>query len=103
MNLYEVPLYPENQVIRTSIVNKMYTFRTFYCDVPMGGWVLDLADDHDNEIINGLALVSGTDILGQFAHLNLGFSLIMSTGSGWGDEVGYSELGTYSKLYVVVP
>lgn len=102
MKIYEIPLYPENQLLRTSILGKMYIFRTFYCADPQGGWVLDISDDHGNNLVSGLALVYGTDILGQHQHLGLGFSLIMSTGSGLGSEITYSQLGTYSKLYVVI-
>lgn len=37
----------------------------------MGGWFMDIADDNENPILMGIPLVTGSNLLEQFAYLGI--------------------------------
>lgn len=43
-----------------------------YRAAPLGGWVMDLYDGLGNPLLCGTPLVTGADLLAQFAYLGLG-------------------------------
>jgi hypothetical protein len=49
----------------------------------------------------GLALVTGADLLAQYAYLNLGFSLVVGTDIAGQENPTKADLGITSHLYVV--
>lgn len=72
-------------------------------------WVLDIYDAGDvNPILTGLPLVTGTDVLGQFAYLPLATQAmitVLSVGPGVSpDEVpNFANLGSDGHVYLVMP
>ncbi|OUJ08386.1 phage baseplate plug protein [Acetobacter sp. DsW_059] len=98
---YEVPLQPTNQTVSVSISGSSYSFRTYYCNEENSGWVLDISDSSGNPVIQGIPLVTGADLLGQFAYLNLGFSLMVTTDSAPAAVPTFENLGINGRLYVV--
>lgn len=97
---YEIPLTPEAQtfVIALGGVNYKLTFR--WCD-PVACWMLDIADGAGVAICSGLALVTGTDILGQFAYLGIAGQLIVQSFGKIDAIPGYADLGVHSALFFV--
>jgi hypothetical protein len=66
------------------------------------GWTLDIADQSGNPLVCGIPLVTGADLLGQFAYLNLGGHLVVFS-EGIPDAVpSFANLGSGSHLYWVV-
>ena len=100
---YEVPVSAAPQAFSVSISGTRYTIRQTYCDVPDGGgWLIDIIDSSGSNILTGIPLVTGADLLGQFAYLGFGFSLVVTT-SGDADAVPtYDNLGVSSYLYAVI-
>ncbi|NHN93449.1 phage baseplate plug family protein [Acetobacter sicerae] len=100
---YEVPVSAAPQSFSVSISGAQYTIRQTYCDVPDGGgWLIDIIDSSGSNILTGLPLVTGANLLGQFSYLSLGFGLVVTT-SGDADSVPtYDNLGVSSYLYAVI-
>jgi hypothetical protein len=65
------------------------------------GWTLDIADQAGTPILCGMPLVTGADLLGQYAYLNLGGHLAVRS-EGIPDAVPtFENLGSGSHLYWV--
>ena len=102
MNIYEIPLQPTPQNIKITILGKTYGVRTYYCSTESGGWVIDISDSSGNPIVQGIPMVTGTDLLGQYKYLGFGFSLLVATDSDLTTPPTFDNLGINGHLYVVV-
>lgn len=101
MTAYEVPLSAANQRFTIQLGQVDYTFALTYRDVPEGGWVLDIADSAGAPIVAGIPLVTGADLLAQYAHLGIGGSLYVITDADPGAIPTFTNLGSASRLYFV--
>ncbi|GBR28714.1 hypothetical protein AA11826_0341 [Komagataeibacter oboediens DSM 11826] len=99
---YEVPLSGEAQTFTASMNGVSYTFTFRYLNCTQGGWVMDLADSSGNQIVGGIPLVTGTDLLGQYGYLGFGCRMFVSTDGDWDAVPTYDNLGTTSHLYVAI-
>ncbi|MCH4090719.1 phage baseplate plug family protein [Acetobacter sp.] len=91
---YEVPVSAAPQSFSVSISGVQYSIRQTYCDASdSAGWLIDISDSSGSNILTGIPLVTGANLLGQFGYLGLGFSLVVTT-SGNADAVPtYDNLG----------
>ena len=95
----EIPLTPNNQQFTTQINNTTYTIRTLWRD--SAGWIIDLRDSSGADIIAGIPLVTGTDLLAPYQHLGLGFSLWVLCDAEGQEYPTKTDLGTGSHLYAI--
>lgn len=102
MSAFEIPLSPSPQKLSISLGGVQYRLTVRWNNV-MQAWVLDIADIDSNDILTGLPIVPGVDMLGQFAHLNFGGMLIAQTDSDAGITPGFTTLGITGHLYWVTP
>lgn len=98
---YEIPLIAAAQQITISLASVTYTLTVKWND-EANVWVLDIADANNNPILTGIPLVTGTDLLGQFAYLNFGGKLIAQTDYNLTLPPSYTDLGSTGHLYFVV-
>ena len=68
-----------------------------------GGWILDIADGNNTPIVSGIPLVTGADLLAQYAYLGIGGSLYVSNPNDPGASPTFGSLGDTSSLYFVTP
>lgn len=101
MAFYEIPLQPTNQNIRISILNVTYIIRTYYCDRENGCWVIDISKSDGTALVQGIPLVTGADLLGQYEYLGLGFGLMFASDGDIDAVSGFNDLGVSGHLYVV--
>lgn len=99
--LSRIPTQARAQSFGIDIGQTSYRLRLVYSDAPEGGWVLDIRDEDDAPIICGIPLVTGANLLGQHAHLGLGFGLYVGNTDGRDDVPTFDNLGTTSNLYLV--
>lgn len=62
-------------------------------------WILDIADINNNPIVNGIPLVTGANLLEQYAYLDIGGQLIAQTDSAPLLPPAYNNLGDTANLY----
>ena len=98
-SVYEIPLSGKPQQVQVLLANVQYLL-TFIWRAGVG-WVLDLADVNGNAIVQGIPLVTGTDLLGQYRYLGIGGSLVVNTDAAPNAVPTYDNLGTSSHLYFV--
>jgi predicted Zn-dependent protease with MMP-like domain len=65
------------------------------------GWTLDIADGSGNPILDGIPLVTGADLLAQYAHLGFGGRLWVQTLSDPDAVPTFDNLGDDGLLYWV--
>lgn len=98
---FEIPLTAAPQTFNVSLVGVQYQFTLQWRDATNGGWVLDIADASSNPIVSGIPLVTGVNLLAQYAYLRLNFELWVQTDAADAPPT-YTNLGTTSHLYAVV-
>ena len=97
---YTIPLTNASQQISIALGGVIYIL-TVKWNASAECWVLDIADQSGNPIVQGLALVTGCDLLGQYGYLALGGQLICMTDYQSDAIPTFNNLGSNSQLYFV--
>ena len=100
-SFYEIPLTATPQTFKVQLAGVLYQLRLTYLDVDQGGWVLDLSTESGAPLINGIPLVTGVDLLEQYAHLNLGGRLWVKGKINPDDPPTFDNIGSESLLFWV--
>ena len=101
MAVFEIPLTPEPQVFSISLGESEYQLTVLYRDIDQGGWFLDIANSSGVNMICGIPLVTGCDLLAQYAYLNFGGKLEVQTDNDPDKIPTFDNLGLGSHLYFV--
>lgn len=99
---FEIPLTPEPQAFSIALAGVTYNLRVTWND-PQASWILDIADSSGNPLIQGLSLVTGTDLLGQYGYLNIGGQLVVQTDHDPLAAPTADNLGINSHLFFIAP
>jgi hypothetical protein len=97
---YEIPLVPAPQTLSVTLGGTVYQLRLQWCE-PAAAWTLYLAQPDGTPLLNGIQLVTGTDLLEQFAYLNLGGKLYVQTDHDADVMPTFENLGQRSHLLYV--
>lgn len=101
MAVFLVPFVPATpQSPQISINGVTYTMKVRWC-APANCWMLDLSDVSGNPILQGIPLITGTDLLSQFAYLGLNFSLLVQINNDPAAVPTFASLGLTGNLYVL--
>lgn len=105
MATFEIPLSSENQTLSLVMNGTAYILRLIFCQTTdeNASWLLDINDQNNTPIVNGIPLVTGADLLEQYKYLGFGFILYCFTDGMPSAIPTFSNLGTTSHLYFQVP
>ena len=67
----------------------------------MVAWFLDLADANNNAVLTGIPLVTGLDLLAQYAYLGIGGMLVVQSDNDLSLVPDFNSLGVTGHLYFV--
>ncbi len=101
MAVYQVPLSATPQTFTVTLAGVEYQLTLRWCQADEGGWVLDLdlPDDAGN-VVDGIPLVTGCDLLAPYASLGIGGALVVWSGDS--DAAPTEDnLGDAVNLYFV--
>lgn len=98
---YEIPLDPKAVVFAITLGNNDYSMQIVWNPISMC-WVLDIADGSDVPLVQGIPLITGADLLAQYAYLGFGGGLVVTTDDGVGVPT-FEGLGVSGHLYFTVP
>lgn len=101
MSAHEIPLRSTPQ--RFAITLGIGTILTFVWNKSAGCWVIDIDASGGVPILHGVPIVTGADLLEQFAYLGLGGALISQTDHDTDAVPTFTNLGTSGHLYFVTP
>ena len=102
MAKYEIPLKPNSQSFAIALAGVTYNLTLIWNSI-LVSWVLDIADVNKNPILQGIPLVTGTDLLAPFSYLNFGGTLTCSTDNNADAIPTYNDLGSTSHLIFTTP
>lgn len=100
MSVYEIPLTAQQQTFTIALVGIDYVL-TVKWNLQNASWVLDIADANSNALLTGIPLVTGADLLEQFAYVGIGGQLRVQTDNDVDAVPTVDNLGTTSHLYFV--
>jgi len=81
-----------------------YDLRLIYRDAADGlsqdaGWTLDISDAFDGPLIMGVPMITGADLLAQYAYIGIPGKLWIGTDGDPAAPPTFDDLGTTSNLY----
>ena len=98
---YEIPLSPYPQTFEITLGKVDYIINLQWCD-PANAWKIDISDINGTNILCGIPLVTGIDLLQPYAYLNFGGSLVAQTDHDINAVPTYDNLGTVGHLAWIV-
>ena len=101
-NIFAIPLAvgtPQQLTVQLSGTDYQLTLR--YRNTDQGGWFLDIADVAGTPIISSMPLVTGANLLAQYAHLGINAELWVQTTSNPDAVPTFTNLGADAQLYAV--
>ena len=102
-SIVEIPLKTgQPQTLTISINNVTYNLSLRWYQLATL-WLLDIADVLGNQIVTGIPLITGADLLGQYKHLGFAFGLWCATDGVPDDLPTFEGLGDSSHLYAILP
>ncbi len=102
MAIYTIPLVAGTpQTFPISLGGTPYTLAFRYRNTVEGGWIMDIADAGGNAILNGVPMVTGANLLAQYAHLGFQGGLFVQTTTDPDAVPTFGNIGTDALLYWV--
>jgi hypothetical protein len=98
---YEIPLTAVAQDFTIALGGVTYTLTVFW-NRAATCWMLNIADALGAPLVMGIPLITGTDLLRQYAYLGISGSLVVQTDYAVDNIPTIDNLGTDSHLYFVV-
>ena len=89
------------QRFSVTLAGTAYNMRLTYDIAQDGCWILDIGDANGALLVAGIPLVTGVDLLAQYAYLGFGGALIVTTDRGAGEVPTFDGLGATSHLYFI--
>jgi len=103
MSVFEIPLSPNQQKFFITLSGITYQLVFKWNNDPYsGGWVLDIYDVNQNLILGGEPLVTGCDLLAQYAYLGIVGQLIVETDHDVDAVPTFDNLGVNSHLFYLI-
>lgn len=100
-----IPLQPQSQQLQITIGSVPYNLIVQW-NAPNASWMMDILDQDNNQILSGVPLITGADLLEQFEYLMIGGAIdagemqVQTTSDTFAVPT-YANLGTDGNLYWV--
>ena len=100
--VYEIPLSPVPQSLQIALGATTYKLTVTY-NSSSELWNLDVADVSGAPILSGLPLVTGCDLLEQFAYLGFTGQLVTQTDHNPDAPPTVDNLGVLGRVFYIAP
>jgi len=101
MTRYEIKLTSIDQSFLCTLGGVSYRMTLRWNSALVGEWILGIHDANDKPIVDGIALVAGINLLGEFDYLYIGGTggyLYCGTDGQWTVDPTQTNLGVTSHL-----
>lgn len=98
----EVPLSPKAQRFLITLAGITWQLRVRWSPAS-ACWVLDIADAAGVPVLSGVPMVTGADLLAQYAYLGIGGALYVQSDDSVDAVPTFANLGSIGHLYFVTP
>lgn len=96
-NTYAIPLTTGAQQFTIKLGENALQIRLVWREAQGGGWFMDLSDTDGTQVLSGLALRCGHDLLEEHAYLGLGKLTVFLDGKSDSDPI-YDDMGWQIQL-----
>lgn len=96
--VFEIPTKPQAQKFSIQLAGTFYRLGFAWC-APNNAWTLDILNQNDVPIIAGIPLVTGANLLEQYAYLGIGGQLIVQSDDSVDKVPTYANLGSIGHIY----
>lgn len=102
---FRLPLAGANETFNITLNGVTYNMLVIWRDDPNGegGWCLDILTSQNVPLVQGVPLITGADLLEQYAYLGIGGSLFVQTVQDPAAPPTFDNLGTDANVYFVTP
>jgi hypothetical protein len=100
MTIYEIPLTAEPQNFQITFVDASYNITMRWNPIAVC-WVLDIADENQVPVLQGLAVVTGIDLFAPYQYLGFGGALVAQSDTNPDLVPTFENIGTTSHIYFV--
>lgn len=97
MAIQEIPLTADNQHFSILIGGTTWRISIIWRDLY---WIMNIQNGRSEPVISGIPLVTGADLLAQYAHMGIGFKLVVVCDENTQDYPTKNDLGGRSHLLV---
>lgn len=108
IQFFEIPLFSSPQTMGITFSGVAYNLRFIFRDsqgnypnILPAGWIMDLLDVNQNLLVGAIPLITGANLLEQFAYIGVDGGLYVGTDGAPDAPPTYANLGTASHLYYV--
>nr|WKF61912.1 hypothetical protein HUO10_006444 [Paraburkholderia busanensis] len=98
MTAYEIPLSAKPQTFSISLGGVSYRM-TLRWNIPAAAWMIDIADASSNPLVGSIPMVTGIDLLEQYAYLGFNGKLVAQTDHDPNAVPTFDNLGSTGHLY----
>ena len=98
---WELPLSGTPQRFQMTLSGITVRFSFHYREAAMGGWIMDISDYLGNPVVCGIPLVTGADLLAQYAYLGFPGQLWVRSDGEPDNVPTFDNLGNLSHVYYV--
>lgn len=102
MAVFEIPLTPEAQTFVIDLGGVTYGLR-FVWNAQSACWILDISDTLGNPIAQGIPVITGADLVKQFAYLGFRGKIIVQTDHDSFTVPSLTTLGVTGRVYLATP
>jgi hypothetical protein len=99
---YLVPLVAQNQNFDISLGGTTYHFRVYWSNAS-NAWVIDIQDSQQNDLITGIPLVTGCDLLEQYGYVGINGALVVQSTTDPDEVPTQTSLGSTGNLFFLIP
>lgn len=102
MAAHTIPLSGSAEQFSITLNGTPYIMRVTYNDAGDGSWVLDIADGNGSQILCGVPLLIGGNLLEQHDYLGIGGpgSQLILKSDGSGEDPKASNLAAYTLVFI---
>ena len=95
---FEIPTSPTPQKFSVSLSGVTRELMLHW-DAPAACWIMDIADDTGTPILSGIPLITGADLLAQYAYAGLAGIMLVQTDHDPDAVPTFANLGTAGHLF----
>lgn len=99
---YLIPLIDANQEFDISLAGVTYHFRVYWSGASYA-WVLDIEDAQQNNLLTGIPLVTGCDLLEQYGYVGINGALVVQSTTDPDLVPDQNSLGSTGNLFFLIP
>lgn len=99
LQAFEIPVVPaQAQRLSIQLGQQTYNLRLTWC-APASCWILNINDQDDAPIVQGLPLITGAYLLEQYGYLGIVGQLLVQSDNDPNTVPTFSNLGVTGHLY----